>query len=297
MLIGSSANVDRLWIIPQHGRKYHTEPVREAGGFVVKANAQALALGFHTTVATTLGDDEAGDFFEESLKPRPTTRRIVRSPSASTGTAEIVVCGDDRTILFDGTLPRVCWRPPIEDPDVACAVDYALIGGTLHVDTLTTVLKSARAYGRAMFVNPTRFTGEDNVRLDGVKLVQVSRGDASNFGLARDAPRQDIANHFLHLGAENVVITDSAEDVLGLGKEGVVQMRTVPIRRSASPVGAGDTAFVGHVAGVIAGLDMPDWLNVGILAGAYFVQHSQQGTWRDLKALNRKWPPERRSRR
>ena len=71
-------------------------------------------------------------------------------------------------------------------------------------------------------------------------------------------------------------------------------MPGVRVRKPLYPTGAGDVALAAHAAGYLGGLGMYDWVNLGTLAGTFFVENGYPGTWADLADLGLEWPRERR---
>jgi hypothetical protein len=79
-----------------------------------------------------------------------------------------------------------------------------------------------------------------------------------NFGFSPDAPAAAVAELLFTRGCETVIVTDSER---------------------------GERAF-----DYLLGLSLFDWVNLGSLAGAFFVMHGYPGTWADLDQLNQEWP-------
>ena len=156
-------------------------------------------------------------------------------------------------------------------------------------------MRDARRVGRPVFANPTRLQRPEALNLEGVRICQVSRDDVPNFGFTPNAPAAAVAELFLKRGCGIVVVTESERGERAFDQGGnSVWMPGVPGRKPLYPTGAGDVALAAHAAGYLAGLLVYDWVNLGTLAGAYFVEHGYPGTWTDLADLAREWPPGRR---
>lgn len=286
-----NAVVNREWRIAAMGGKYRVRPVRKPGGFGWEACHQATALGFETIVATARGPDKLGDFLDVALRATGADTTELRMTSQPTATADVIVCGDLRTVLIDDETPTACWHASSEDARIISGADLVLAGGSLPDDDLQSIIRHATALGKPVFTNPTRIRRLDQFKMDNVLLVQISPDDFPNFGFATTAPPEIAAQTFLRAGAEAVVVTDSANGEWAFTGNGFLRMPAIPVQRPQFPVGCGDAAFVGHVAGIVRcnynveGLI--DWVALGTNAGAFFVEHGFPGGWAEIACVGR----------
>jgi sugar/nucleoside kinase (ribokinase family) len=165
-------------------------------------------------------------------------------------------------------------------------LDAICFGGTLPDSLVDRLCQQARQLGKPIFANPTRFQNPLARNLHGVRIVQVSRDDVSNFGLSHDVPAYEVAEVLLRLGCEVVVVTESERGQRAFDQGGnSVWMPSIPDRIPSFPTGTGDVSFMANAAGYLAGLSVYDWLNLGSVAGAFFVEHGYPGTKVELSAL------------
>ena len=200
-----------------------------------------------------------------------------------------------RTVLIDESVVAAQWRPNGVDVKLIDESDVVCVGGSLPDAVLVDTLDIARRTGTSAVANPTRIRDLRAIDFEEVRLVQVSRDDFENFGMSQDAAAAALADPILSAGAEFVVITDSANGEWAFAQGGQsVRMPAVPDRNPLYPTGCGDASFAAHLAGILAGLNFYDWVNVGSLAGAFFVENGFPAKWADIAALAQEWQPERR---
>jgi sugar/nucleoside kinase (ribokinase family) len=295
LAIASNCLINRLWSIGGYGSKNRINANRDGGGFCWGAQRQAKALGFATAVLTAVGNDGNGVCLRRQWAVSGANLAGLRVQPLPTMTAEVIVSQGQRTVLIDEGMRSAEWAPDDTDGALVCASDALVVGGSLPDTVLASALAIARRAGKPVFVNPTRLRQPNAVDLHDVRLVQVSRDDFPNFGAAPNAPAAALAQVFLDTGCEAVVVTDSANGEWSFDQLGhSVRMPAVPERRPFHPTGCGDATFVAHIAGILLGLSMYDWLNLGTLAGAFYVECGHPATWRELNAMGRDWPPEKR---
>jgi len=293
--IAWAAVANRLWTIPAFNGKYRQYPVQNGGGFGIQASGQAVALGLGSILFTATGDDAKGATLRQELAGTGVDMAGVRVMSGLTTSAEVVVCNGQRAVLIDQGAPGAEWRPNAGDRALMNSTDAVWFGGTLSDAVVEELCESARQLGKPVFANPTRLERPETLNLEGVRICQISRDDVPNFGFAPDAPAAAVAELFLKRGCSIVVVTESERGERAFDQGGnSVWKPGVPGRKALYPTGAGDVALAAHAAGYLGGLRMCDWVNLGTLAGAFFVEHGYPGTWADLAVLGREWPPERR---
>jgi sugar/nucleoside kinase (ribokinase family) len=295
VVFGWNAVANRIWNVPAHGRKYRMRPERNGGGFGREASRQAMALGLDSQLQSACGNDSAGvDLLREFAESGADIGGIQVLPE-STSVADVVVCGDERTVLIDEDVGGARWTPSDRDWELMSRADAVCVGGSLSDELMGSVFDIARQLKKPAFANPTRVERLDALNLDGLQIVQVSRSDFTNLGYPSDAPDAAVADALLSRGCCVAVITNSANGERAFAQGGrTVWMPAVPGVRPSFPIGAGDAAFAAHVAGFLRGLGLYDWVNVGTIAGAFFVEHGAPATWHDIARLAQKWPPERR---
>jgi sugar/nucleoside kinase (ribokinase family) len=292
--------LNHVWRDIVLGTKNRMYPEYKPGGFPYETTRQARALGLGVSAVTMLGDDPAGDFLLDAMCNAGAAVQGIRRVSSPTPTAEVLVRGNERTILIDQKTQTAMLSFTLADRQVIAQADLVLAGGTLdHVGgdgVLTDVIRLARSCNKPLFLNPTRIHDPRTIDLRGVRLVQVSRDDFPHFGFAPDAPAAALAEALLERGTEYVVITDSGNGSWGFNHGENVRMFAVPVpqERISFPTGAGEIAFMSHAAGMMAGADMYTWLNLGALAGAGFIEHGHPLSRPQLLELQRAWPPEKR---
>lgn len=294
--IGWRAVANRKWRLPAMNGKFLQHPERDGGGLGMQASRQAVGLGVTPVLFTATGDDEAGRNLVKELAETGADLQGVRITSGQTTQAEVITCNGSRAVLLDQSQPGIDWTPSVHDAQLMQNLDAICFGGTLSDRVVDWVLSTARHLGKTVFANPTRFQNTAGRNLQGVRMVQISRDDVRNFGLPSDVPAAAVAELFLGLGCDVAVVTESEAGERAFGQGGnSIWMPGVPNRIPSFPTGCGDAAFMAHIVGYLAGLSMYDWLNLGSLAGAFFVEHGYPGTFGDLNDLGKEWPPELRT--
>ncbi len=292
------ALLNRIWLDIVLGAKNALYPEYRPGGFPWEATRQARALGFDVSVVTLLGDDHAGDFVYDAFRNTGADVRGIRRVSSHTPQAEVIVRGNERTILIDRAMHTALFSFTEVQRQLLAQADVWVAGGTLDRDrpdtVLTEVVRLARKCDKPLFLNPTRIHDVQAIDLRGVKMIVVSRGDFRHYGFAADAPAAAVAEALLERGAENVATTDSANPMRAYNLGESVTMFTLPVAEPRFPTGAGEVSFTGAVAGFLSGASTYEWLNIGAMAGAFFVEHGRPASWTEIAALDRVCPPEMR---
>jgi sugar/nucleoside kinase (ribokinase family) len=209
--------------------------------------------------------------------------------------AEVVVCNGARAVLIDEDRSGAEWHPTSGDWELLSRTDAIFVGGSLPDGDISEICHHARQHDIALFANPTRLQSPRELNLEGVCILQVSSDDLANFGFPQGAPAAQIAELFLARGAQYVVVTDSERGARAFDQGGhSTWMPAVPARVPLFPTGCGDAVLAAQATGFLIGLGMYDWLNLGSLAGGYFVEHGKPATWREILKLAYLWPPSRR---
>jgi len=256
---------------------------------------QSVAFDLRPIVFTKVGNDPAGRRVLDFLERTGAQLDGVQIDELPTTTAEVIIVEDERTILIDDGQPSAVWSPVPGEEDVLSRTEVFVAGGTFDSDGTDTVLKQivrlARQLDKRVCLNPSRIHDLHSLDLSGVSLIQVSTDDLANFGFPHDSPADDVGEAFLRRGAENVVVTNSAQGEWGFNASGCEMMPALPGREPRYPVGCGDTAFIGHAAHLILHeSEMCEWLTAGTLAGGFYVEHGRAANWSELWALGECFP-------
>jgi sugar/nucleoside kinase (ribokinase family) len=290
------AVANTIWRIPSYDGKFVQDPKRNGGGFGVIACRQAIKLGMRASLFTAVGDDASGTALRLELAGTGAATKTVRVLPSPTTQADVVVYDCHRAVLIDRRRSGADWRPDVSDWRLLRHADVICLGGSLRDDVVAETCDRLRRLNKPAFANLTRLEQPKNHDLRGIRILQVSQGDARNFGVSNGSP-SSLADVLLERGPDIVVVTASEHGARAFDQGGhCVRMPAVPVpqKNTLSPTGSGDAHFMAAVAGFLAGLSTEDWMNLASLAGGFLVEHGHVGSWFELLRLAKAWPPAKR---
>src|SRR5262245_46136265 len=119
----SGFHLDVEWCEPTPGERNRLRPKRRPGGFAVGAGRQLSALGAGVRPFGNVGPDPAGRFIEETLRQGGFDVRGLRHAGTPTSVTQVILRGDERTVLIDADDVVPLWRPTPEDKRLLADVD------------------------------------------------------------------------------------------------------------------------------------------------------------------------------
>ena len=231
-----------------------------------KGANQALAarrLGAGVSLLGQIGADPFGEELRDRLAAEGVETAGVRSVSAHpTGVAFIVVAQDGENTIVVAPGANLAWDDvaiaEVERRAAACC----LLVVDLEVPTpvVTRAVRSARAAGAAVIVNPAPYRAGSDTAFEGVDLLVPNQVEAAQFAGMDSASVTDwsgLGRRLLDLGARAVVITLGAEGALLVesGRATRVAGFRVPV---VDTTAAGDAFVGGLAAALLRGSALPE---------------------------------------
>jgi len=262
------------------------------GGSAAIMACGAARLGLSVAFAGRIGDDDTGAYVRAALESRGVDTRALRTdPALSTPLTAVLNRDHDRAIVTaPGTLPATTGDDVPRDLLARCrhvhAASYFLMPGLAAA--LPGLFAAARAHGATTSLD----TNDDPLGEWDPKgiaaVLPVTDVLLPNAQEARAlSGEQDLVRAAAHLAARGplVVVKDGA----------LVHDGRTPLRIPAVPVeprdtvGAGDSFDAGMVAGLLAGLPLPDAVALATACGALSTR-SHGGTpaqppWDEARAV------------
>ncbi len=230
-----------LEALPGPGQeRFAAQLLRSGGGGAITATA-AARLGLDTTLASPLGDDEAGAFIREALAGEGVAT-VAGHPGPTATTVIMPVTGDRAMVTYD---PGMRARPE----DIRALSPGAVVCG---LDELERMPSDAWAYATCGDDDARRFAGEPPEALAQARALLLNEAEAAL--LTGGLPAAEAARELAGM-VETVVVTRGSH-----GAAAIVDGHEVLVAgMSAGPVvdttGAGDCFAAAFVWGDLHGAD------------------------------------------
>ena len=274
VVVVGSANADlvlRLAELPRPGEtRLATDTSRLPGGKGANQAVAAARSGALTTLIAAIGDDADGQLVSEALVAAGVDVRLVRTSSAPTGLAVVLL--DDRgrnsIVVAPGANATIEQLRP-DERDVVRDGSVLLCQLEVPLPVVIEAAQTARAAGRIVVVNAAPSQPLPDALVAAVDVLVVNEHEASEIAGTPDLDR-----------AVDVLLTRVPAVVVTLGAAGArVAERTGPRRLLPAPAvevvdttGAGDTFCGVFAAGLAAGTSMTAAAERAIAAASLSVQ-------------------------
>ncbi|MFE5602123.1 carbohydrate kinase family protein [Streptomyces coelicoflavus] len=246
------------------------------GGSAAIMACGAARLGLRAAFAGRVGDDDAGRYVRDTLDAHGVdTSALLVDPRLPTPLTVVLTRGDDRAIVTaPGTLPAT----------TAADVPAELLGTARHVHAasyfllpglaaaLPELLRTARAHGAttSLDTNDDPAGRWDRAGLDAVlphtDYLLPNAAEARQLA-GLDTPDLGECAAVLAGRGPTVVVKNGAEGALCHDGRTLLTTSGVPAR-PVDTVGAGDSFDAGFVAALLAGLALPEALELAAVCGA-----------------------------
>jgi len=250
----------------------------ERPGGAANVARNAAALGAAAALLSVIGDDEPGATLERLLAGEHVRTSFHREASLAT-TVKLRVIGRQQQLLridFE-TAPSheilatklADYERQLQEADLVILSDYGK-GGLAHI---TTMIKRARAAGKAVLVDPK---GEDYARYRGATILTPNRGEFRQV-VGRWANESELSAKAealrRRLGLDALLVTRAEEGMSLFSEAGAL---TIPAqsREVFDVSGAGDTVIATLGVLLAAGASLPDAVRVaneaaGVVVGKF----------------------------
>ncbi len=230
-----------LEALPGPGQeRFAARLMRSAGGGAITATA-AARLGIDTTLASPLGDDEAGRFIREALAEEGVAT-VARHAGPTATTAIMPVTGDRAMVTYD---PGVRARPE----DLRALSPRAVVCG---LDELEQVPPEAWAYVTVGDGDARRFAGRPPTALARARALLLNEAEAAL--LTGGLPAAEAARE-LAATVETVVVTRGPRGAAAVVDGSEVPVAGVDAGPAVDTTGAGDSFAAAFVWGDLHGAD------------------------------------------
>ncbi|WP_328660938.1 carbohydrate kinase family protein [Streptomyces sp. NBC_00334] len=246
------------------------------GGSAAIMACGAARLGLRVAFAGRVGDDDAGRYIRAALDSRGVdTRALHTDPGLPTPLTVVLTQGEDRAIVTaPGTLPAT----------TAADVPAELLSGVRHVHaasyfllpalaaSLPELLRTARSHGAttSLDTNDDPSGRWDPAGLDAVlphtDYLLPNAAEARRLA-GLDTPDLGRSAAALADRGPTVVVKNGAEGALCHDGRTLLSTPGIPAR-PVDTVGAGDSFDAGFVAALLAGLALPEALELAAVCGA-----------------------------
>ena len=264
LVIGDSM-LDRYWdglverISPEAPvpvLKFAKEWQRPGGAANVAANI--CAMGSQATLATLVGEDEAGDLLLQLMATYGVKLKAVRSPHAVTTQKIRAVCGQHQMLRIDieREVPTQALESLIQTADALIPRHPWILLSDYHKGSLSRCegfIQSARQCGSRVLVDPK---GSDFERYRGAWLLKPNEKEARAMTGAWSSEAE--FTHLMHtaraqFGVEHLLVTRGERGMSLFSANGAPQHIPTAAKEVFDVSGAGDTVLAALAAALAGG--------------------------------------------